>query len=120
MYFLFLQWGRLAKSTCSLISCAGLQFGTAGLRAPMGADFSRINSLTTIQTSQDVAEYFLSEVEGAAQLGVVTGYDARHNSKKFAATAFSAKGIRIWWYEDMVHTPLVPFGVTLLRAVSCF
>lgn len=32
--------------------CATLTFGTAGLRAPMGAGFSRINDLTVIQSTQ--------------------------------------------------------------------
>lgn len=96
-----------------------LAFGTAGLRARMGAGFARLNSLTIIQTSQGLAEYILKEEDASA--GVVVGYDARHNSKKFAelaAAAFIAKGIPIWWYEDLVHTPMVPFGVKHLRAAA--
>lgn len=99
-----------------------LTFGTAGLRARMGAGFSRLNSLTIIQTSQGLAQYLLEE-EGAsaATAGVVIGYDARHNSRKFAelaAAAFIARGIRVWWYEDLVHTPMVPFAVKQLRAAA--
>lgn len=99
-----------------------LTFGTAGLRARMGAGFSQLNSLTIIQTSQGLAQYLIEE-EGtsAATAGVVVGYDARHNSRKFAelaAAAFIAKGIRVWWYEDLVHTPMVPFAVKQLRAAA--
>ena len=99
-----------------------LTFGTAGLRARMGAGFSQLNSLTIIQTSQGLAQYLL-EKEGAsaATAGVVVGYDARHNSRKFAelaAAAFIAKGIRVWWFEDLVHTPMVPFAVKQLRAAA--
>ena len=99
-----------------------LTFGTAGLRARMGAGFSQLNSLTIIQTSQGLAQYLLEE-EGpsAATAGVVVGYDARHNSRKFAelaAAAFIAKGIRVWWFEDLVHTPMVPFAVKQLRAAA--
>lgn len=32
--------------------CSRMSFGTAGLRAPMGAGFSRINDLTVIQSTQ--------------------------------------------------------------------
>ena len=85
----------------------------------MGAGFSRLNSLTIIQTSQGLAEYLLSEQNGAAAAGVVIGYDARHNSRHFAelvAAVFIAKRIKVWWYEDLVHTPMVSFGVKHLKA----
>lgn len=32
--------------------CSRMSFGTAGLRAPMGAGFNRINDLTVIQSTQ--------------------------------------------------------------------
>ena len=99
-----------------------LSFGTAGLRAQMGAGFSRLNSLTIIQTSQGLAQYLREEGSAsAATAGVVIGYDARHNSKKFAelaAAVFIAKGIRVWWNEDLVHTPMVPFAVKYLHAAA--
>ena len=99
--------------------CSRLTFGTAGLRARMGAGYCLINGLTIIQTSQGLAEYLIKE--GNAASGVVIGYDARHNSKRFAqlaATACTVKGIPVWWYEDLVHTPLVPFGVNELGAAA--
>ena len=98
-----------------------LSFGTAGLRARMGAGFSRLNSLTIIQTSQGLAQYLLEEKASAAMAGVVIGHDARKNSRKFAklaAAAFIAKGIRVLWYEDLVHTPMVPFAVKQLHAAA--
>ena len=36
-----------------------LVFGTAGLRAELGAGYSRMNELTVIQASQGVCSYFL-------------------------------------------------------------
>lgn len=96
-----------------------LTFGTAGLRARMGAGFARLNSLTIIQTSQGLAEHLLKE--GKSSAGIVIGYDARHNSKKFAelaSAAFIANGIPVWWYEDLVATPLVPFAVKELSAAA--
>ncbi len=98
-----------------------LQFGTAGLRAEMGAGFARMNSLTVIQTSQGLADYLLGKHPDAAVAGVVIGHDARHNSRKFselAAAAFSFRGIKVWWYEASVHTPLVPFAVATLKAAG--
>ena len=99
-----------------------LTFGTAGLRARMGAGFSRLNSLTIIQTSQGLAQYLLEQGSTSAVTArVVIGYDARHNSKKFgelAAAAFIAKGIRVFWFEDIVHTPMVPFAVKHFHATA--
>ena len=80
----------------------------------MGAGFSLINDLTIIQTSQGLASYLLREDEDVVSAGIVIGYDARHNSKHFAelaASVFVRRGIRVWWYEDLVHTPLVSYGV---------
>ena len=87
----------------------------------MGAGFSRLNWLTIVQTSQGFAEYLLKEEPGSAAAGVVVGHDARHHSRAFAeyaAQVFIAKGIRVWWYDDLVHTPLVPFGVRCLGAAA--
>ncbi|KAI9845404.1 MAG: Phosphoglucomutase-3 [Sclerophora amabilis] len=72
-------------------------------------------------TSQGLAAYLLDKDSSAAGKGVVIGHDARFNSEKFAklaAGSFIAKGIKVWWYEDLVHTPLVPFGVNELGAVA--
>ena len=99
----------------------GIAFGTAGLRARVQAGFSRINSLTVIQTSQGLAEYLSKEIPGAEKAGIVIGRDDRHGSTKFshlAAAAFIAKGFKVWWYENIVHTPLVPFAVKHLGAAA--
>ncbi|KAI9685180.1 MAG: Phosphoglucomutase-3 [Bathelium mastoideum] len=98
-----------------------IAFGTAGLRARMEAGFSRMNSLTVIQTSQGLASYVLQKVVNAKSRGIVIGFDGRHNSGKFAkltAAAFAAKGIRVWWLEILVHTPLVPFSIGELHAAA--
>jgi len=98
-----------------------IDFGTAGLRARMEAGFSRMNRLTVIQTSQGLAQYLLDNVRRSKEAGVVIGYDGRHNSRTFAESAaatFQAKGIKVWWYEDLVHTPMVPFGVVQLGAAA--
>ncbi|KAI8928537.1 hypothetical protein BC831DRAFT_448321 [Entophlyctis helioformis] len=96
-----------------------LSFGTAGLRAEMGAGFSRMNELTVIQASQGVCAYYLDTVPDFKTRGVVVGHDHRHNSEAFAkltAAVFASKGVRVYYYNDLVHTPLVPFGTTTLNA----
>jgi phosphoglucomutase len=98
-----------------------IAFGTAGLRAKMEAGFSRLNSLTIIQASQGLAAYLRQVCPDATTQGIVIGHDARHNSEKFAtltATTFVESGFKIWWYEDLVHTPMVPFGVKFLGAAA--
>ena len=87
----------------------------------MEAGYARLNCLTIIQASQGLAQYLMKEASNAAESGIVVGYDARHNSRKFAEltmAAFIAKGIKVWWFEDLVHTPLVPFGVLLHKAAA--
>jgi len=90
-----------------------ITFGTAGLRARMEAGFSRMNSVTVIQTSQGLAEYLISQNPGNRERGIVIGRDGRHNSEKFAkltAATFVAKGFKVYWLKT-VHTPLVPYGI---------
>ena len=87
----------------------------------MGAGFARLNSLTIIQTSQGLAEFLLSGLPNTRTTGLVVGYDARHNSKHFAqlaAAVFESRGITVWWYEDIVPTPFVPFAVRMKKAAA--
>lgn len=97
-----------------------IAFGTAGLRATMGAGFSRMNALTVIQASQGLAAYLLQTVDDVQTRGVVIGRDARFNSDEFAklsAAVFMAKNIRVQWLGQ-VHTPLVPYTVSKLNAAA--
>ncbi|KAL3900974.1 MAG: hypothetical protein SGCHY_000958 [Lobulomycetales sp.] len=94
-------------------------FGTAGLRAEMGAGYARMNDLTIIQTTQGLCEYLLSSTPAwlttASGPSVVIGHDHRHNSETFArlaASVFLAKKVKVYYFRKLVHTPLVPFTVT--------
>ena len=60
-----------------------MEFGTAGLRAAMGAGFCKMNDVTVIQASQGVCKYLLSQFSDLKQRGFVVGFDARHNSRRF-------------------------------------
>uniref|UniRef100_A0A8C4ZRC2 Phosphoglucomutase 2-like 1 n=1 Tax=Gadus morhua TaxID=8049 RepID=A0A8C4ZRC2_GADMO len=54
-----------------------MAFGTAGLRAPMGAGFSFINDLTVIQTTQGLYVYLSRCFSNLGTRGVVVGFDTR-------------------------------------------
>ncbi|CAG8619221.1 19353_t:CDS:10 [Cetraspora pellucida] len=96
-----------------------ISFGTAGLRSSMEAGFARMNDLTVIQASQGLCMYLLDTIQNAIAKGVVIGHDHRHNSETFArlsAAVFLSKGVKVYFYHKLVHTPLVPYGVKKLKA----
>ncbi|KAI7532130.1 hypothetical protein KC343_g19575, partial [Hortaea werneckii] len=102
-----------------------IAFGTAGLRAQMKAGNAYMNSFTVLQASQGLASYIREQQGGSLGLGqrlsVVVGYDGRHQSEKFArlaAGAFIAKGLKVLWFGQLVHTPLVPFAVSHFQAAA--
>lgn len=81
-----------------------------GLRARMEAGFSRMNDLTVLQASQGLAIYIEKNVKDAKKRGIVVGHDHRHHSLDFArltASAFIQRGFKVWYYKDLIHTPLV-------------
>ncbi|EEB05136.1 phosphoglucomutase [Schizosaccharomyces japonicus yFS275] len=98
-----------------------ISFGTSGLRAEISPGFSGMNDLTVLQASQGFAAYLTKTVENAKEKGVVVGHDHRHKSKRFArltATAFVHAGFKVYLYDQLVHTPLVPFAVKTLKAAA--
>ena len=83
---------------------------TPGLRAEMGAGFSRMNELTVTQASQGVCSYLLDAVKDAGLKGVVIGFDHRHHSRSFAlhtAAVFLHRSVKVYLWEQQVFTPLV-------------
>ena len=98
-----------------------LTFGTAGLRAALGAGPNRMNRLVVRQTAAGIADHLLATVPDAARRGVVIGYDARHKSDVFAsdsARVFAAKGIRAMLFPHVVPTPVLAFATTHLGAAT--
>lgn len=99
-----------------------LTFGTSGLRAEMDAGFNRMNKLTVLQATQGLATYLLeTDADAARSKGVVIGFDHRHYSRDFAlvsAMVLMHKGILVHFYPELVHTPMVPFGVKMLKAAA--
>ncbi|CAH7451324.1 phosphopentomutase [Phodopus roborovskii] len=103
---------------------ARMEFGTAGLRAPMGAGISRMNDLTIIQTTQGFCRYLEKQFSDLKQRGVVISFDARAHpasggsSKRFArlaATAFISQGVPVHLFSDITPTPFVPYTVSHLK-----
>jgi phosphomannomutase len=85
-----------------------LAFGTAGLRAPLGAGPTRMNRLVVRQTAAGLCRHL-----GAAPT-VVVGYDARHRSDAFAADTarvVAAAGGRAWVLPRPLPTPVLAFAV---------
>ncbi|KAL8292012.1 hypothetical protein RQP46_001478 [Phenoliferia psychrophenolica] len=96
-----------------------IQFGTAGLRARMQAGTTSINSLVILQATQGLARYAIKTIPDARERGVVVGHDHRWRSDKFARLAagvFRAEGIKVFLFDGLVHTPMVPFAA---RELGC-
>ncbi|KRZ05477.1 Phosphoglucomutase-2, partial [Trichinella zimbabwensis] len=97
-----------------------LGFGTAGIRGEMGVGFRRLNDLVIIQIAQGLCSYMLKVNNKAKkQLSVVIGCDARHNSRRFAdlsANVFNRKGIQVYYFSNIVPTPLVSYAVAKYNA----
>ena len=92
-----------------------LQFGTAGLRAPVGAGPLRMNRLVVRQAAAGLVDYLLDAVPDAARLGVLIGYDARRKSDVFAldtARVCAARGVRALLFDSVVPTPLLAWSIT--------
>ncbi|KAJ3842905.1 hypothetical protein F5878DRAFT_606469 [Lentinula raphanica] len=96
-----------------------IEFGTAGLRGKMEAGWARMNDLIIIQASQGLCQYVLQEVKDAKTRGIVIGHDHRYNSERWAqltAAVFLESGMKVYLYRELVHTPMVPFGVKKMNA----
>jgi phosphomannomutase len=95
-----------------------LEFGTAGLRAVIGAGPARMNRAVVRTTTAGLARYLKMHLPAVSSRGVVVGRDARRMSLEFAVDAagvFAAEGIPVLFFEEPVPTPLVSFAVTHLR-----
>ena len=100
-----------------------LEFGTAGLRAIMGAGTNRLNKYTIAKATAGYGNYLKSKYneECLKNRGVVVCYDTRNNSKFFAEIAskvFSGLGISVKLFENARPIPVLSFTITKLKAVG--
>jgi phosphomannomutase len=94
-------------------------FGTAGLRAPLGAGPSRMNVAVVRAASAGVAQWLHDE--RLAARGVVVGYDHRHLSDRFAretAGVLAARDIRVWLADRPWPTPVTAYAVRHCEAAG--
>ena len=98
-----------------------LQFGTAGLRGEMGAGPLRMNRLVVRQAAAGLGLYVLRTVPGAAESGIIIGYDARRKSADFAvdtARVLAAMGIRAMLLPSALPTPVLAWNITDVNAAA--
>jgi phosphomannomutase len=98
-----------------------LAFGTAGLRARVGAGSARMNRATVIRATRGLADFLAAHRDGARTLPVVVGHDARVTSPAFArevvAVLIGAR-IPVRWFEEPVPTPLVAYAARVFGATA--
>ena len=96
-----------------------LAFGTAGIRAAMGAGPMRMNRLVAARVAAGLARYIAATDPAAAAAGVVIGYDGRAKSDVFAADAariLSRAGVSVSMLPGPLPTPVLAFSVRYLNA----
>jgi phosphomannomutase len=98
-----------------------LQFGTAGLRGELGAGPLRMNRVIVQRAATGLVRWLLDAVPGAAERGVVVGYDARRNSDVFAldtARVCAAHGVRAHLLTGRQPTPVTAYATRQLGAAA--
>ncbi|HEY4332344.1 MAG TPA: phospho-sugar mutase [Ilumatobacteraceae bacterium] len=98
-----------------------LQFGTAGLRGPMGAGPLRMNRLVVRQATAGLTKYVLAHWADAAERGIIIGYDARHKSEDFAwdaARVVAAMGVRALILPAPLPTPVLAWNIASTKAIA--
>jgi phosphomannomutase len=98
-----------------------LQFGTAGLRAAVGAGPQRMNRLVVQQAAAGLVDYLLRSEPDAATRGVIIGYDARRKSDSFAldtARVCAARGVRAMIFPHVVPTPMLAWNIVGVGAAA--
>ncbi|XP_064547838.1 phosphopentomutase [Drosophila montana] len=101
-----------------------IAFGTAGLRAEMRAGFDSMNDLVVVQTAQGLCSYLKEQYPDKSswsERGIVFGYDARHNSKRFAelsAIVFLKNNFRVYLFNRYAATPFVSFAIKELNCLA--
>lgn len=98
-----------------------LTFGTAGLRAPIGAGPLRMNRLVVRRAAAGLVDHLLATDPRAAERGLLIGWDARRKSHDFAvdtARVAAARGMRALLFPTHVPTPVLAWNVPRLDCAA--
>jgi phosphomannomutase len=113
---------RAARTDLVERFAADLEFGTAGLRGPLGGGPNRMNLAVVVRTAAGIARWLAdTEGPGGAGSGVAVCFDARHRSTDFAeatAAVLAAAGIRAHLLPGPLPTPVLAFAVRHLGAAA--
>ncbi|PQZ91117.1 phosphomannomutase [Arthrobacter sp. MYb227] len=91
-----------------------LAFGTAGLRAELGAGPNRMNSMVVRRTAAGIGRFLRQRAKGTYVPSAVIGFDARYNSDVFAsesAAILTAAGITVSLMPMALPTPVLAWAV---------
>ncbi len=100
---------------------SGLAFGTAGLRAAIGAGPSRMNRLVVRRAAAGLVDHLSSTVPDAAERGLLIACDARHKSVDFArdtARVAAARGMRALLIDGVTPTPVLAWNIPRLKVAA--
>jgi phosphomannomutase len=128
---------KALKDELTTAHATRLEFGTAGLRGEMGPGIGRMNDVTVYQAAQGLVEHLVKTYGEAAssEKGIVIGYDHRArsfgkgdspsapaiSSHRFAlltAIAALARGMKVYLFNGLVCTPMVPYTVLATGALA--
>lgn len=96
-----------------------LAFGTAGLRAVMGAGTNRINIYTIASAAKGLAACL--QASDASEEGVIVCYDSRNHSKDFAeitASVLACEGVKVYLSNQLRPVPMLSFGIRHYRTAG--
>lgn len=89
----------------------------------MGSGFSLMNELTVIQATQGLIRHLekcFPKEKLSKTLSVVIGFDARHQSHRFArlvSSLFAHESIHVYLFDSQtVPTPFIPFTIKKLHS----
>lgn len=96
-----------------------LSFGTAGLRAPLGAGTNRMNLYTVAAAARGFARWI--KARGGADKGIVISYDSRNQSEAFAemtARMAADEGIQVYLSDTLRPVPMLSYAINLYGAAG--
>lgn len=94
-----------------------LEFGTGGLRAPMGMGQNRMNKYNVRRATQALCNTMIKH-SGPGGCAAIA-YDSRNNSRAFALEAagvFAGNGIKAHVFPELMPTPMLSYAVRNLKA----